>query len=79
MKKMTRIFLALPFAALVMGTSALIAWPDTTDAADTTLPEPIAALADQGLDVVEKFDIPSGLTGYAATSPGPASRDLSDQ
>jgi len=70
MKRLSRVLLALPLAALVVGTYVLVAWPDRSDAADPTLPGPVAALADRGLNIVEKFDAPSGLTGYAATFQG---------
>lgn len=70
MKRMTRNLLALPLAALVMGAYALIAWPDVSNAADTELPPPVTALSAQGLEIVEKFEAPAGLTGYAATVQG---------
>ncbi|MGS1012966.1 thiol:disulfide interchange protein DsbG [Rhodanobacter sp. UC4450_H17] len=70
MKKMTRNLLALPFGALLIGTYALFTWPRISEAADTTQPAPVTALSAQGLEIVEKFDAPSGLTGYAATVQG---------
>lgn len=70
MKRMTRALLALPLAALVVGGYLLFAWPPVSDAADESLPDPVAALADRGLDIVDTFEAPSGLTGYAATFQG---------
>lgn len=70
MKTMTRLLSALPFAALAIGPHALIAGPQPTAASDAALPEPLVALAGQGLDIVKKFDAPSDLTGYAATFHG---------
>lgn len=68
MKRKSRVLLALPLAALVVG--GLFAWPPTSDAADESLPDPVAALADRGLEIMDTFEAPSGLTGYAATFQG---------
>lgn len=70
MKRFTRVSRAIPLAALLIGAYALIAWPHTSNAADTPLPKPIAAAADQGLVIVGTFDAPAGLKGYAATAQG---------
>ena len=70
MKRLTHVLLAVPLAVLVAGAYVLIAWPDTSSASDTALPGPIAAMADRGLEIVDTFDAPSGLKGYAATFQG---------
>lgn len=70
MKNMTRVLLSVPLAGLVVGACLLVAGAQPSDAADTDLPEPVAALAARGLDIVDKFEAPSGLTGYAATFQG---------
>lgn len=63
---MKKILLAIPVAALLASAYIVGAWAGKSD----KLPAPVAALADRGLDVVEAFDAPSGLTGYAATYQG---------
>ncbi|GAB2721386.1 thiol:disulfide interchange protein DsbG [Halomonas garicola] len=40
-----------------------------TALADEPLPAPVQALSQQGIDIHERFDAPSGLTGYGASSP----------
>lgn len=67
MKRLSRMLLALPLAALVVGAYALVSWPDVSTASDTDLPGPIAAMAERGVAIVDTFDAPAGLTGYAAT------------
>lgn len=70
MKKLTRILLALPLAAMVVGIYLLVAGPGTSDTTTTGLPKPVVALVDHGLDIVGTLEAPSGLTGYAATFHG---------
>jgi thiol:disulfide interchange protein DsbG len=69
-KLLTRVLLTIPLAALVASAYTAAAWADTPNASDTKLPEPIASMADRGLEIVGSFDAPSGLTGYAATFQG---------
>jgi len=70
MKRLTRVLLAVPLTTMVVGSYGLIAWPDASNASANDLPEPVAAMADRGLKIVDTFDAPSGLTGYAATFQG---------
>lgn len=51
---------------LTMLACAGLALLATTAAAKSSWPAPIQALADRGIQIVEKFDAPGGLTGYAA-------------
>lgn len=64
---MRKILLAIPVAALLASAYIVGAWAGKPN---TKLPEPIAALAERGVEVVEAFDAPSGLTGYGATYQG---------
>lgn len=73
MTRISRMLLAVPLAALAAGAYVLLAWAGPSDAdneRDADRPAPIAALADRGLDIVDSFEAPSGLTGYAATFQG---------
>lgn len=70
MKRSTPILFAVALAALAVGAYFLFPWSDTSSATNTALPAPIAALSARGLEVADKFDAPSGLTGYAATFQG---------
>lgn len=64
---MKKILLAVSAAVTVVGALMVNAWADKqTD----KLPAPVAALLDIGIEVVERFDAPSGLTGFGATYEG---------
>lgn len=70
MKRSMQVLFAAPLAALAVAAYVLLPWSGTESTLDTALPGPIAALSDRGLKIVDKFDAPSGLTGYAATFQG---------
>lgn len=70
MTRITHMLLAAPLAALVAGAYMLMAWPGASEAEDGDYPAPIAALANRGLDIVDSFEAPGELTGYAATFRG---------
>ena len=73
MTRLTRMLLAVPLAAVVAGAYVLLAWAGPSDAdndRDADRPAPVAALADRGLEIVDRFEAPGGLTGYAATFQG---------
>lgn len=70
MKQLTRVLLAVPLAGIVVGAYLLVAWPEPSGATDANLPKPVAAMADRGLEIIDTFEAPSGLTGYAATFQG---------
>lgn len=48
----------------ILPSLALLTLPMLAQAAD--YPAPIEAMRDRGIEVLEKFDAPSGLTGYTA-------------
>jgi len=64
---MKKRLLAIPLAALMASAYIVSVWADKSD---TKLPAPVAALAERGLNVVDSFEAPAGLTGYAATYHG---------
>ena len=53
----------------ILPSLALLTLPMLAQAAD--YPAPIEAMRDRGIEVLERFDAPSGLTGYTALYNGP--------
>ena len=69
MKHAARAMLTTPFAAVLTAIYASTVWSETPNG-NAGLPKPLVALSDRGLNILEKFDAPSGLTGYLATFQG---------
>ncbi len=62
MKRSSRVLLTLSLATLTTSAGADIPLAD--------LPDPVAALSSHGVEVIDTFDAPGNLTGYAATLQG---------
>ncbi|MDN6180956.1 MAG: thiol:disulfide interchange protein DsbG [Halomonas subglaciescola] len=62
MKRLPRVLLTLSLAALATSAGADIPKAD--------LPDPVAALASHGVEVIDTFEAPGNLKGYAATLQG---------
>src|SRR5690554_6815677 len=64
---MKKLLLAVSAAVIAVGALMVNAWADKQS---DKLPAPVTALLDIGIEVVEQFEAPSGLTGYGATYEG---------